>query len=53
MAETTQKPMFRFLGTSKEEKRMVVYDSGHLVPPMEFIKETLAWMDTYLGPVSP
>jgi hypothetical protein len=27
-------------------------DSGHLVPPIEFIKEILAWLDTYLGPVN-
>lgn len=49
--ETSQKPMFRLLGTPQSEKKMVVYPSGHLVPPTEFIKETLAWYDTYLGPV--
>jgi hypothetical protein len=31
---------------------MIVYDAGHLVPPTEFIKETLAWFDTYLGPAN-
>jgi hypothetical protein len=30
---------------------MLVYASGHLVPQTEFIKETLAWLDTYLGPI--
>ena len=48
--ETSQKPMFGFLGTPGDRKKMVVYDSGHLVPPTEFIKETLSWFDTYLGP---
>jgi eukaryotic-like serine/threonine-protein kinase len=48
--ESSQKPMFRLLGTSQGQKRMLVYASGHLVPPTEFIKETLAWFDTYLGP---
>jgi formylglycine-generating enzyme required for sulfatase activity/dienelactone hydrolase len=48
--ESAQKPMFRFLGTPQAQKRMVVYASGHVVPPTEFIKETLAWLDTYLGP---
>jgi eukaryotic-like serine/threonine-protein kinase len=48
--ETAQKPMFRFLGTPEDRKKMVVYDSGHVVPPTEFIKETLSWFDTYLGP---
>ena len=49
--ETSQKPMFKLLGTAKDDKKMIVYDSGHVVPPTEFIKETLAWLDTYLGPV--
>jgi pimeloyl-ACP methyl ester carboxylesterase len=49
--ETSQKPMFAFLGSPKSDKRMVVYESGHVVPPTEFIKETLAWLDRYLGPV--
>ncbi len=48
--ETAQKPMFRLLGSAPEQKRMKVYQSGHLVPQTEFIKETLAWLDTYLGP---
>jgi pimeloyl-ACP methyl ester carboxylesterase len=48
--ESSQKPMFRFLGAPEDRKKMVVYDSGHLVPQTEFIKETLSWFDTYLGP---
>jgi formylglycine-generating enzyme required for sulfatase activity/dienelactone hydrolase len=48
--ESSQKPLFRFLGTPPDRKKMLVYDSGHLVPPTEFIKESLAWLDTYLGP---
>jgi eukaryotic-like serine/threonine-protein kinase len=46
--ESSQKPMFRLLGAPQGQKKMVVYASGHLVPPTEFIKETLAWLDTYL-----
>jgi eukaryotic-like serine/threonine-protein kinase len=49
--ESSQKPMFRLLGTPPGEKKMLVYPSGHLVPSTEFIKETLAWLDTYLGAV--
>jgi eukaryotic-like serine/threonine-protein kinase len=49
--ETSQKPMFKLLGTAKDDKKMIVYESGHVVPPIEFFKETLAWLDTYLGPV--
>lgn len=48
--ESSQKPMFSLLGSPQDQKKMRVYPSGHLVPPTEFIKETLAWLDTYLGP---
>jgi len=47
--ESSQKPMFRLLGTPPDEKKMIVYPSGHLVPATEFIKETLAWLDAHLG----
>lgn len=49
--ETSQKPMFDFLGTPKENKKMIVYESGHLVPRLDFVKETLLWYDQYLGTV--
>jgi hypothetical protein len=42
--------MFRFLGTADNQKKMIVYASGHVVPQTDFIKETLAWLDAYLGP---
>ena len=48
--ETAQKPMFNLLGTPKKDKKMVVYESGHMVPPNDYVKETLAWLDAYLGP---
>jgi class 3 adenylate cyclase/dienelactone hydrolase len=49
--ETSQKPMFDLLGTPKENKKIITYESGHLVPRTEFVKETLLWFDQYLGPV--
>ena len=49
--ETSQKPMFNFLGTPKEHKKIIIYDVGHLVPRTDFVKETLLWYDKYLGPV--
>jgi len=49
--ETSQAPMFRLLGTPKEHKRRVVYESGHIIPRNEMIKQTLDWLDRYLGPV--
>jgi len=48
--ETAQKPLYRLLGTPLVDKKMIVYPSGHLVPRVEFMKETLAWLDQYLGP---
>jgi hypothetical protein len=49
--ETTVKPMFEMLGTPAEQKRLKVYDTDHFVPQNELIKESLAWLDRYLGPV--
>jgi serine/threonine protein kinase/formylglycine-generating enzyme required for sulfatase activity/cephalosporin-C deacetylase-like acetyl esterase len=48
---SSQEPMFRLLGTPNYEKRRVVYDTGHNIPRNEMIKETLQWLDRYLGPV--
>ena len=48
--ETTVKPMFDLLGTPKEDKALKLYDTDHFIPHNEFIKETLAWLDKYLGP---
>jgi len=47
----SQEPMFRLLGTPTEDKRRVVYDTGHDIPRTEMIKESLNWLDKYLGPV--
>ena len=49
--ETSQKPMFDLLGTPAEHKKMIICESGHLVPQIEYVKETLDWFDGYLGSV--
>ena len=49
--ETAQLPFYKLLGTPKEHKELFVYDGGHTVPRTSLIKETLAWLDRYLGPV--
>jgi len=49
--ETTQKPMFKLLGTVEKDKKMKIYEGGHLVPRSELMKESLAWFDKYLGAV--
>jgi eukaryotic-like serine/threonine-protein kinase len=46
------RPMFDLLGTPPEHKRFILYDSDHIPPRTEFIRETLAWLDRYLGPVA-
>ena len=45
------KPMFDLLGTPAEHKRLILYDTDHIPPVSEFIKETLAWLEKYQGPV--
>ncbi len=49
--ETSQMPMFNLLGTPAKDKKIIIYDTGHLVPRTDLIKETLAWYDKYLGHV--
>jgi len=50
---TSQAPMFHAFGTPAKDKKYVLYDSGHGLPPAEKIRETLAWLDHYLGPLHP
>ncbi|MBZ5516896.1 MAG: prolyl oligopeptidase family serine peptidase [Acidobacteriia bacterium] len=49
--ERSSKPMFDLLGTRAPDKQQKLYDTDHIPPRNEFIKETLAWLDRYLGPV--
>jgi hypothetical protein len=49
--ENSQEPMFRLLGTPNQDKRRVIYETGHNIPRNEMIKESLDWLDRYLGPV--
>jgi dienelactone hydrolase len=49
--ETNARIMFESLGTPNDRKEQKVYDSDHYIPRNELIKETLAWLDKYLGPV--
>jgi dipeptidyl aminopeptidase/acylaminoacyl peptidase len=49
--EGNQLPLFRLLGVPEKDKRHVLFNTGHDLPQMETIKEVLAWLDRYLGPV--
>ena len=42
--------MFRLLGTPPDRKRQVIFEGGHFVPRTGLVKETLDWLDRYLGP---
>jgi hypothetical protein len=44
-------PFFELLGTPAEHKRLVVHEAGHSFPRTEMVKETLGWLDKYLGEV--
>jgi len=50
--ETSQLPMFHWLGTPAADKRHAVFESGHVpTERQEVMKEILDWLDRYLGPV--
>jgi len=50
--ESTQDPFYRLLGSKKDQKKHLLYETGHNIPRNELIKETLNWLDQYLGPVN-
>ena len=49
--ESGQLPLFRLLGTPEKGKKHVIYESGHAPPRKDVVRESLAWLDEYLGPV--
>ena len=49
--ETSARPFFDLLGTPEEQKHHVVSEAGHFLPITEVIRESLAFLDRYLGPV--
>jgi eukaryotic-like serine/threonine-protein kinase len=49
--ETSAKPFFQLLGTPVKDKRLALFDGGHLPPLTTNVKrEMLLWLDRYLGP---
>jgi eukaryotic-like serine/threonine-protein kinase len=49
--EETIRPLFAGLGTAAEHKRLMLYETDHMPRASDTIRETLAWLDRYLGPV--
>ena len=50
--ETAQRPLFALLGAPAQDKRHVVFETGHSLPVGEVAGTILPWLDRYLGPVS-
>ena len=50
--ESSQRPLFRALGTPGTGKKQVIYEDGHgAFPCSDAVRESLGWLDKYLGPV--
>jgi hypothetical protein len=50
--DSSQRPLFQFLGTAPQDKKLVVFEGGHGVfPRPEAVGDVLDWFDKYLGPV--
>ena len=50
--ETSQRAMLHLLGTPEKDKKHVVFETGHGdLPHKDEVRETLDWLDKYLGPV--
>jgi predicted esterase len=51
--ETHAKPLFELFGAAPEHKRLALTDGGHFNFPVSFfLRESLDWLDRYLGPVA-
>ena len=53
LLETQVEPLFELFGTPPKDKRLALVDGGHWGWSLSFLlKETLDWLDRYLGPVT-
>jgi len=50
--DSTQEPFYQLLGSKKDQKKHLIYETSHNIPRNELIKESLSWLDQYLGPAS-
>lgn len=49
--ETSINLMFDLLGTPDEHKKLLVYETDHIPPKVEYMREILDWLDLYFGTV--
>jgi serine/threonine protein kinase/formylglycine-generating enzyme required for sulfatase activity/dienelactone hydrolase len=47
--DSSQEPFYRLLGSPKDQKKHLIFETGHSIPRNELIKETLNWLDLYFG----
>lgn len=50
--ETSQRPLFNLLGAKAQDKRQIIAEGGHAPPQDLLVKETIDWLDRYLGPIA-
>lgn len=50
--ETSTRAAFELLGTPDADKKLVIYQSGHTLPPNDLIRESLDFLDKYFGPTN-
>ena len=46
--ETSQIPMYDFLGTDPKFKKHIIYETGHYIPFNDLVNESLNWLQIYL-----
>ncbi len=49
--ETSLRPMLELQGAAEEDKRLVLFEGGHIPAMNEVMTEILDWLDRYLGPI--
>ena len=47
--EHSQIPFVEMLGTPAADKKHVTLDAGHGIPPREYVREVIDWLDRYFG----
>jgi hypothetical protein len=50
--DASARPLLRWLGTPDADKKLVIFEAGHAdFPRRDEVRETLDWLDKYLGAV--
>ena len=45
-------PAFELFGTPDDQKHLIFFETDHIPPKTDMIREVLTWLDEYLGPVN-